>query len=191
MRAMTESEQIRILCMEDDLGLARLVQKRLERAGYTVDLAHDGGEGLAMYATGSYDVVAVDQAMPVHDGLEVIRTLASQGTLPPTIMITGGGSEQIAVEAMKLGARDYIVKDVEGGYLDLLPTVIEQVLQRQRLAVVPVGRVAHEPGAREGGLADDQHFSSATGRASSSRRKSRSRGPYCGSASANSVNASK
>jgi PAS domain S-box-containing protein len=132
---MAESEQIRILCMEDDPGLARLVQKRLERAGYAVDLAHDGGEGLAMYTTGSYDVVVVDQAMPVHDGLEVIRILASQGPLPPTIMITGGGNEQIAVEAMKLGARDYIVKDVEGGYLDLLPTVIEQVLQRQRLAV--------------------------------------------------------
>ncbi len=130
---MSESKPIRILYMEDDPGLARLFKKKLERAGYVVDLARDGEEGLAMYAAGSYDVLAVDQAMPVHDGLEVIRNLASRGPLPPTIMITGTGDEQIAVEAMKLGASDYIVKDVDGGYLDLLPTVIEHVLQRQRL----------------------------------------------------------
>jgi len=120
--------------MEDDPGLARLVQITLERAGCIVDVARDGEEGLAMYAAGSYDVVAVDQNMPVHNGLEVIRILASQGPLPPVVMITGGGSEEIAVEAMKLGARDYIVKDMDGRYIELLPTVIEQVLQQQRLA---------------------------------------------------------
>lgn len=76
---MTESKPIRILYMEDDPGLARLVQKKLERAGYVVDLARDGEQGLAMYAAGNYDVLAVDQAMPVRDGLEVIRALASQG----------------------------------------------------------------------------------------------------------------
>ena len=86
-----------------------------------------------MYNAGTYDVVATDQAMPIHSGLEIIEILASQGPLPPTIMVTGTGSEQIAVEAMKLGASDYIVKDVDGGYFDLLPTVIERVLHRQRL----------------------------------------------------------
>jgi len=131
---MTKSRPIRILYMEDDPGLARLFQKKLERAGYIVDIASDGEEGLAMCAAGDYDVLAVDQAMPVHDGLEVIRTLASQGPLPPTIMVTGTGSEKIAVEAMKSGAGDYVVKDVDGGYLDLLPTVIEHVLQQQHLA---------------------------------------------------------
>ncbi|MBN1991437.1 MAG: response regulator [Anaerolineae bacterium] len=130
---MSESESIRILYMEDDVGLARLLQKKLERAGYIVDLAHDGVKGLAMYQAGRYDVVAVDQKMPGHDGLEVIRMLAASGPLPPTIMITGTGNERIAIEAMKLGAGDYIVKDVEGGYFDLLPSVIEQVLAQQRL----------------------------------------------------------
>ena len=77
-----------------------------------------------MYRASRYHVVAVDQTMPVHNGLEMIRLLASQGPLPTTIMVTGTGSEQIAVEAIKLGASDYIVKDVDGGYLDLVPTVI-------------------------------------------------------------------
>jgi signal transduction histidine kinase/DNA-binding response OmpR family regulator len=131
---MSELEPVRILYMEDDVGLARLLQRKLEQAGYVVDLAHDGEEGLAMYEAGSYDVVAVDQNMPVHDGLEVIRVLASRGPLPPTIMVTGGGDEETAVEAMKLGAGDYIVKDVDGGYLELLPSVVAQVLRQRRLA---------------------------------------------------------
>lgn len=131
---MLESKPIRVLYMEDDVGLARLLQKKLEQAGYVVDVAYNGEDGLSKYATGDYDVVAVDQNMPIHNGLEVIRILSTQGALPPTIMVTGTGDEQTAVEAMKLGAGDYIVKDVDGGYLELLPSVIEQVLQRRRLA---------------------------------------------------------
>ena len=131
---MNESLPVRVLCMEDDRGLARLLQKGLERAGYAVDLAHDGEEGLAKYEAKNYDVLAVDQNMPVYNGLEVIRRLERLGPLPPLIMVTGSGSEKIAVEAMKLGAGDYIVKDVELGYLELLPVVIDQVLQRHRLA---------------------------------------------------------
>ncbi len=130
---MTKTQPIRILYMEDDAGLARLFQKKLRRAGYIVDIACDGKEGLEMYNIGSYDVVATDQAMPVHSGLEVISILSAQDSLPPTIMVTGTGNERIAVEAMKLGASDYIVKDVDGGYLDLLPAVIERVLQQRRL----------------------------------------------------------
>jgi signal transduction histidine kinase/DNA-binding response OmpR family regulator len=131
---MPESKSIRVLYMEDDVGLARLLQKRLQQAGYVVDIAPDGEQGLAMYEEGDYDVVAVDQNMPVLSGLEVIRLMASQGELPPMIMVTGTGDEETAVEAMKLGAGDYIVKDVDGGYLELLPTVIQQVLHRRRLA---------------------------------------------------------
>jgi signal transduction histidine kinase len=120
--------------MEDDAGLARLLKKRLEREGYSVAIARDGGEGLSLYAAAPYDVVAVDQNMPVHDGLEVIRILAARGPLPPVIMITGAGNEKTAVEALKMGARDYIVKDVEGGYLELLPAVIDRVIYQHRLA---------------------------------------------------------
>lgn len=123
----------RILYMEDDPGVARLIQKRLQGAGYVVDIAHDGNEGLSKCSPGAYDLAMVDQNMPILDGLDVIRILASRDSLPPTIMITGSGSEMIAVEALKLGARDYIVKDVEGGYLELLPAVIAHVLAQQRL----------------------------------------------------------
>ena len=129
---MDQSKSIHILYIEDDRGLARLFQKRLERAGYEVGLAYDGEEGLARYDADSYDVVFVDHLLPGYDGMEVIRRMASCGPLPPTIMVTGTGDERLAVEAMKLGASDYIVKDAEGGYLELLPSVIEKVLQQRR-----------------------------------------------------------
>ena len=130
---MDKSESVRILYMEDDPGLARLIQKRMKRAGYSVDIAGDGRTGLEMYQAGQYDVVAVDQQMPGYNGLEVIRTLAARGPLPPVVMITGQGSEQIAVEAMKNGAGDYVVKDVDGKYVEMLPGIIERLLERQHL----------------------------------------------------------
>jgi len=129
---MAPPNSIRILYIEDDPGLARLVQKRLGRAGYTVDIASDGAEGIAKYEADSYDVVFVDQSLPVYDGLEVIRILGSRSPLPPTIMITGTGDERVAVEAMKLGASDYIVKDVGTKYLELLPSSVKKVLQQRR-----------------------------------------------------------
>jgi two-component system sensor histidine kinase/response regulator len=129
---MVPSNPIRILYIEDDPGLARLVQKRLQRAGYVVDIASDGEQGVAKYEADSYDLMFVDQNLPVYDGLEVIRILSSKGTLPPTIMITGSGDERVAVEAMKLGAGDYIVKDTGAGYLEILPSAIEKILRQRR-----------------------------------------------------------
>jgi two-component system sensor histidine kinase/response regulator len=128
-----QDQTLRILYMEDDPGLARLVQKRLRRANHVVHIAHDGGQGLDMCASVTYDLLLIDQNMPIHDGLDVIRSLADQDALPPTIMITGAGSEMIAVEALKLGARDYLIKDVEGGYLELLPAVVAHVMAQERL----------------------------------------------------------
>lgn len=130
---METPKPIRVLVMEDDTGMARLAQKRLLKAGFEVTLASNGEEGLALYDPERFDILTVDQHMPLCDGLGVIRRLAARGPLPPIIMVTGTGSEAIAVEAMKMGARDYIVKDVDNYYLELLPTVIEQVLEQYHL----------------------------------------------------------
>lgn len=132
---MSYGQPVHILMMEDDAGQARLAQRTLERAGYAVTVAGDGNTGLVLYATGAYDVLMVDHQMPGKGGLEVLRTLAAQGALPPTIMVTGHGDETIAVEAMKMGAGDYLVKDVDGRYLTFLPIVVARVLHQQRLLV--------------------------------------------------------
>jgi two-component system, sensor histidine kinase and response regulator len=126
--------QTRILYMEDDAGTARLLEKRLTRTGFDVDIAADGEQGLAAFARGDYDALAIDQSMPVMDGLDVIRALSEQnGPLPPIVMVTGAGSENLAVEAMKLGASDYIVKDIDGGWMALLPAVLNQAILSHQL----------------------------------------------------------
>ena len=130
---MTTSKSTRILYMEDDLGLARLVQKKMRRAGYIVDIAKDGHEGLSMYEDGHYDAVAVDYNLPGYNGLEIIESIASREPATPIVMITGQGDELIAVDAMKLGAGDYVVKDVDGKYFETLPSVVERLLDRKRL----------------------------------------------------------
>ena len=123
----------RLLYMEDEPVTAKVVQRRLENAGFDVDLARDGGEGLDKCSENDYQVVLVDKNMPVRDGLEVIQALAGDEG-PPMIMVTGTGDELSAVEALKSGASDYIVKDPEGRYLELLPVIVEQVLGQRALA---------------------------------------------------------
>jgi len=129
---MPPSGEIRVLCMDDDQGLARLLQKRLQRQGLVVELAADGEAGLAMVEDG-YDVLLVDYDMPRCGGLDVLRALTRRPGYPPVIMVTGNGNESVAVDAMRLGAADYVVKDVGLGYLELLPVVIDKVLQKEQL----------------------------------------------------------
>ena len=122
-----------VLYVEDDRDLALLVKEHLTQAGFRVEVAYDGQEALARLAAGSYDLLAIDQTLPGLDGLGVLRAIAADGPLPPTVMVTGTGNEQVAVQTMKLGADDYIVKDSGGGWLRLLPSVIQRVLRQRRI----------------------------------------------------------
>ncbi len=130
---MTDATLTRILYMEDDPGLAHLLRKILHRRGFVIDIAANGKDGLAMLDAGHYDLLLVDYNMPLMGGIDVIRTLSEKNALLPTIMITGEGNELVAVDALKLGAADYIVKGADMKYLDLLPSVIDRVLLRQQM----------------------------------------------------------
>lgn len=130
---MADIRIIRILYMEDNPGLSVLLQKNLQRRGFLVDTAANGEEGLSMLENNCYDVLLVDYNMPFFGGIDVIRALSSKGMPTPVIMVTGEGNETVAAESLKLGASDYIVKDVEMRYLSLLPAVIDQVLYKQQL----------------------------------------------------------
>ncbi|MBN2408161.1 MAG: PAS domain S-box protein, partial [Candidatus Aminicenantes bacterium] len=130
---MSEPQPVRILVIEDEIVTARLLKEKLEKAGYLVDYVHDGEEGITKAISEKYDILAVDYSLPGPNGLEVIRRLGSKGIFPPIIMVTGKGNERIAVEAMKLGAKDYIIKDKEGRYFALLPRAIERILSEKTL----------------------------------------------------------
>ena len=133
-------EATKVLYIEDDRVLARIFQGRLEKIGYQVEIARNGAEGLNKYRSGSFDALVVDYNLPVFDGLEVIRILSNEGDLPPTIMLTATGSEKVAVEALKLGAADYLLK--ESDYLELMPSVIKQILNEN--ALKDAKRIAEE-----------------------------------------------
>jgi len=130
---MSPTSSQRILLVEDNPVQSRILQKRLEMAGYRVDVALSGEMGLAKAAEGTYDLMIVDYYMPGFTGLDVMRSLSARGPLPPLIMVTGSGNERTAVEAMKLGAKDFLVKDPEGHYLGLLPGLIARIIEEQRL----------------------------------------------------------
>lgn len=123
----------RILLIEDDAVTARLLSRKLEAAGYAVVYLRDSDLAVSRLQTEAFDLLTLDYSLPGRTGLEVIQLLASRGISIPIIMVTGSGDERIAVEAMKLGAKDYIVKDDEGRYLELLPKVVERILAERDL----------------------------------------------------------
>lgn len=124
-----------VLYMEDDAVVARVVQRALEKAGFTVESAADGVEGLAKLAYHRYTVVLLDYNMPKHNGLEVMRIMEERNIRLPIVMLTGSGDELVAVEAMKRGAADYVVKDSGNGYLTLLPAILERAIRRHQAAL--------------------------------------------------------
>lgn len=123
----------RILYMEDNEALGELFKMNLEKERYVVDIALNGKDGLLALEKNSYDLVIVDHKMPIHDGLDVIRILKSRGIMSPIIMVTGTTDENVAVEAMKLGVIEYVVKDTMGMYLRQFPTLIKKVLNKHQL----------------------------------------------------------
>ncbi len=123
-----------ILYIEDDEGLARLLQKRLSRLGYQVEIATSGEEGLERYKSGRFDAVLVDYYLPGMLGMDVIRAASPHALSAPFILLTAAGDEKIAVEAFYHGAADYLVKDSGQVYLDLLPAVMSAAHARVQLA---------------------------------------------------------
>lgn len=126
-------DPIPLLLVEDDADQAMLVQRVLSRQDppFAVTLV---GDGLACLEALSARpaIVLLDYSLPRMTGIEVLTQMRERSASIPVIMITGQGDERVAVEAMKAGAMDYVVKTT--GYLATLPTVIHKVLRQHQLA---------------------------------------------------------
>src|SRR5215813_9632160 len=120
----------RILLVEDELNMARTLAKNLERAGHAVEHAPHGEAALARLAAASFDVVLTDLKMPVMDGMALLRAMHERGFSPAVVILTGYGTIESAVEAMKLGATDYLIKDARPQEILL---TIERVLRLDTL----------------------------------------------------------
>jgi DNA-binding response OmpR family regulator len=99
-----------ILVVEDERRLARAICRLLEEEGHTVDLAHDGEEGLAMAVDGSHDVIVLDVLMPEMNGIEVCRALRSNRIDTPVLLLTALDSVEDKVRGLDAGADDYLPK---------------------------------------------------------------------------------
>jgi DNA-binding NtrC family response regulator len=125
-----------ILVVEDDAVFRELVTTILDRAGYTVAAACDGGEGLRRIQRERFDLVLSDLKMPVRSGLELFRVTRDEPNAPLFIFITAFGRMEEAVAAIKEGAFDFIAKPLKdpASLLAIVKRALEKV-ELNRLAV--------------------------------------------------------
>ena len=101
---------LRVLVVEDDAGISRFIHQGLNEAGYTVDLAQDGLEGMEYAMAAEYDVLVLDVLLPKMDGLSVLKALWEQGLQTPVLLLTARDTVQDRVLGLDAGADDYLVK---------------------------------------------------------------------------------
>jgi DNA-binding response OmpR family regulator len=104
-----KASEMKILMVDDDRKLCRLVADYLEPMGYTVAAAHNGKDGLEMIRKGDYQAVILDVMMPEMDGLEVLKHLRNESDIP-VIMLTARGEETDRIVGLEMGADDYLPK---------------------------------------------------------------------------------
>lgn len=129
---MSEQQQARILIAEDEANLRLVLQKELERLGYRVQAAPDGEAALRKLEESNVDVLLCDINMPRIDGMELLRRVHQRPNPPEVIMLTGQATVETAVEAMKLGAYDYLTKPYSITELDVR---VKQAADKRRLRV--------------------------------------------------------
>lgn len=101
---------MRILIIEDEKNLARILKKGLEENGFTAEVSLDGEEGLYMAETYPYDAVLLDIMLPNVDGLTILNKLRAKMIDVPVLMITAKGEIENRIKGLNIGADDYIVK---------------------------------------------------------------------------------
>jgi two-component sensor histidine kinase len=123
----------RLLYIDDDDGLCRLVQKRLTEGGYYVQCAADGAAGLATLLTDRFDLVLLDHDLPGGDGLSILAEIRDRPAPPPVIFVTGADDTRVAIAALKAGASDYVIKGGGADFTELLRAAVEQALEAEEL----------------------------------------------------------
>lgn len=131
----------RILLVDDEPDVTRILTKRLGKRGYTCAAAGNGQEALDMMAKGAFELVVMDVKMPVLDGMAALQRIHSQWPRTKVILLSGHADMQLAVQAMSQGAFGYLMKPVD---LDELIFKLEDAVTQSRLE----GEAASARGAK-------------------------------------------
>ena len=140
---------MRVLLIEDDVMIARLLKEGLEDELYAVDVANDGSEGYRTAAADEYDVIILDIMLPEMNGYEVCRALRNDGNKTPILMLTARDAESDIVEGLDTGADDYLAKPFS---FDVLLARIRALLRRpnEKLEeILQVGDLKLDPSSKK------------------------------------------
>ena len=124
------SLEARVLVVDDDPMLRRLLGDRMRYWGAELEDAETGEQALDLLSKRSYDIVLLDLRLPGISGLDVLRTMRERGDTTEVVVLTAHGSVEVAVEAIRGGAADFLLKPAE---FDLVRNTLQRVLDRQRL----------------------------------------------------------
>jgi DNA-binding NtrC family response regulator len=122
-----------VLIIDDDSGLRRALADRLDFWGHTTEQAADGQAALDAVARREFDVILLDLTMPRMTGMEVLRNLHEYGCAADVVILTAHGSIGNAVEAIRLGAADFMLKPAD---FDLLKAIVERLIEKRQLQKV-------------------------------------------------------
>lgn len=103
---------MKILIVEDDAQVGRLLQRILEEDGYAVDLVHTGEEARTLAFVHEYDGIVLDLELPDHHGFTILQELRRQGRTTPVLILTGLAEEAVVVRGLNAGADDFVRKPV-------------------------------------------------------------------------------
>ncbi len=123
--------QIRVLLAEDERNLSRILETQLRKRGFDVAVAADGRAAVDALKAEEFDVALVDLVMPEIDGIGVLRKAMELDAPPEVVIVTGNGTVDTAIAAMKLGAYDYLTKPCKVQELDI---VVRRAFEKRQLA---------------------------------------------------------
>ena len=139
---------MRVLVVEDEIRMARLVKRGLEEEGYAVDIAQDGPEGLWLATENPYGAIVLDVMLPGYDGFELCRRLRSAGKWMPVLMLTARDSVGDRVRGLDAGADDYLVKPFSLLELAARLRALSRRDDRSRPVVLAEGDLKLDPAAK-------------------------------------------
>lgn len=131
---------MRILIVENEIGIAQFLKQGLEEEGYQVEFAYDGKSGLEAVLSHNPDLILLDWMLPKMNGLEVCKAIRAAGIATPIIFLTAKDTVQETIEALQSGANDYIKKPFS--FEELLERIKVHFRNRSEEQLLHLGSIA-------------------------------------------------